>query len=160
MPPVTETDSCVQVPCHLHSKSPEGSNLRAQCESCEVSYVDYKWPSLALKKVFRRWWCCWWRCLDSLEGRKPVHFYFILFYFIFYLFMFVFWPHHTACRILVPWPGIKPMLPSPPPHWQLRVLTTGPPAKSSFCLFKYLSSLCPVSTVHIVRFQNHLLDLY
>ena len=26
---------------------------------------------------------------------------------------FIFWLHHTACRILVPWPGIKPV----PPVW-------------------------------------------
>ena len=25
----------------------------------------------------------------------------------FYLFIYLFWPHHSACGILVPWPGIK-----------------------------------------------------
>ena len=37
---------------------------------------------------------------------------------------FIFWPHHAACRILVPWPGIEPT-PSAvkvwsPNHWTSR----------------------------------------
>ena len=34
-------------------------------------------------------------------------------------------PHHVACGILVPWPGIECPL-----HWKHRLLTTGPPGKS------------------------------
>ena len=39
-----------------------------------------------------------------------------------------FWrgPCHTACEILVPWPGIKPMT----QHWKHGVLSTGPPEAS------------------------------
>ena len=47
-----------------------------------------------------------------------------IFIFIIYLSLFVYWPHLTACGILVPRPGIKPMPPA--------VLTTGPPGKSLF----------------------------
>ena len=39
---------------------------------------------------------------------------------------FKFWPHHTACGILVPWQGIRPA----PPAVRCRVLTTGRPVKS------------------------------
>ena len=46
---------------------------------------------------------------------------------------------YEACGILVPQPGIKPALPSPPPHPTLRledeVLTTGPPGRSQLQLF-------------------------
>ena len=43
------------------------------------------------------------------------------------LFMFLFfWPCHTACRILVPRPGIEPG----PRQLKHRVLSTGPPGKS------------------------------
>ena len=39
---------------------------------------------------------------------------------------FLFWPHCTACGILVPRPGIEPG----PQEWKHRVLTTGPPGNS------------------------------
>jgi len=39
---------------------------------------------------------------------------------------FIFWPGHTACGILVPRPGLKPM----PLPWKHRVLTTGSLGKS------------------------------
>ena len=39
--------------------------------------------------------------------------------------LFYFWLCCVACRILVPWPGIKPL----PLHWERRVLTTGLPGK-------------------------------
>ena len=39
---------------------------------------------------------------------------------------FFFSPRHTACRILVPYPGIEPV----PLQWRCGVLTTGPPGKS------------------------------
>ena len=32
--------------------------------------------------------------------------------FIYFLFFFIFWLYHTACGILVPWPGIEPWPPS------------------------------------------------
>ena len=38
---------------------------------------------------------------------------FFYFFFIFLLFTFFFLPHHTACRILVPWPGIKDQICAP-----------------------------------------------
>ena len=37
-----------------------------------------------------------------------------------------FWPHHTACRILVPWSGIEPG----PQQWKHWVPTSGPPGNS------------------------------
>ena len=45
-----------------------------------------------------------------------------------YLLFFLFFGHTATCRILVPWPGIKPM----PPADVLTsdVLTSGPPGKS------------------------------
>ena len=46
-----------------------------------------------------------------------------------YLFFF-FWPHHEACGILAPRPGIKPV----PLRWKLRVFTTGPSLKTIFKL--------------------------
>ena len=46
-------------------------------------------------------------------------------FFLDYIF-FKIWPHHWACAILDPQPGIIPM----PPHWKGGVLTTMPPGKS------------------------------
>ena len=40
-----------------------------------------------------------------------------------FIYIFHFWLHCAACRVLVPWPGIKPA----PLHWKLRALTTGVP---------------------------------
>ena len=45
---------------------------------------------------------------------------------VFLIFIYLFWPCSEACGILVPWPGIKPIL----LQWKQRVLTTGPPGKS------------------------------
>ena len=40
------------------------------------------------------------------------------------LFIIIFWPHHMACGILVPWPGIKPVPPAVEAqstnHWSTR----------------------------------------
>ena len=47
------------------------------------------------------------------------------------LLLFFFWPHHTACGILVPRPGIEPA----PPALEAWSLNTGPPGKS---LNKYI----------------------
>ena len=44
-----------------------------------------------------------------------------------------FWLYHTACRILVPWPGIKPM----PLQWKLGILTTEPSGKSPYYYYCY-----------------------
>ena len=42
----------------------------------------------------------------------------------FYLTIIIFWPCHVACRILAPWPRIKPMAPAveaeSPNHWPSR----------------------------------------
>ena len=38
-----------------------------------------------------------------------------------HLFFFFFWLYHTACGILVPWPGMEPM----PPYWEHRTLNPG-----------------------------------
>ena len=43
-----------------------------------------------------------------------------------------YFPHCTACVILVPQPGIKPTLPAPL-HWEGRVLTLEPQGKSQEC---------------------------
>ena len=48
-----------------------------------------------------------------------------------------FWPHHAACSILVPQPGIEPG----PQQWKRRVLTTGPPGNSRKCLYLWWPSL-------------------
>ena len=42
----------------------------------------------------------------------------------------VFWPCRVKRRILVPWPGIKLVLPA----WEHEVLTAGLPGKSTLCL--------------------------
>ena len=55
-----------------------------------------------------------------------------------YVLLLLFWPYHTACRIFVTWPGIKPMF----LQWKCRVLTTGPPRKSLFIMVS-LSVLFP-----------------
>ena len=43
-----------------------------------------------------------------------------------FVLLFAFWPCHSACRILFPWPGIKPR----PMALKMSVLTTGPPGES------------------------------
>ena len=50
-----------------------------------------------------------------------------------------FWPHPTACGILVP--QLRPL------HWKPGVLTTGPPGKSLPCVFKSLILIEVVNTV-------------
>ena len=52
------------------------------------------------------------------------------------LLFFIFWPCHTACEILVLRPGIKPA----PSSVKCRVLTTGPPGKSSVSRCFFISS--------------------
>ena len=47
-------------------------------------------------------------------------------FFSFSFFFFFFLPHHTAHRVLVPWPGINPH----PLEWKQGVLTTGLSGKS------------------------------
>ena len=54
--------------------------------------------------------------------KTSFHFY----YYYYYL------PHHAACRILVPWPGIEPT----PLEEEVRVLTMGLPGKSRNLHFK------------------------
>ena len=50
---------------------------------------------------------------------------------IYSLFLFIYWPHRTACRILVPWPGIEPV----PLHCKYGVLTTALSGNSLYSLF-------------------------
>ena len=45
---------------------------------------------------------------------------------MFIVFIIIIWPHHLACAILIPQPGIK----SVPPAVEGQVLTAGPPGKS------------------------------
>ena len=53
--------------------------------------------------------------------------------FVFYLFI-LFWPCHTACGILVPQPGIKPMPPAVE-AWSRNHWTTGEVPNAIICLF-------------------------
>ena len=46
---------------------------------------------------------------------------------------FMFWPHHEACRILVPRPRIKPM----PPTMEVRSLNNWTTRKGLFLNFNY-----------------------
>ena len=39
---------------------------------------------------------------------------------IFFKVLFIFWPYRVACKILIPWPGIKPMPPDVKPPWTTR----------------------------------------
>ena len=55
--------------------------------------------------------------------KAEVHFFFFLNCCFDLLF---FWSNHTACRILVPWPGIKPVSPAV----DEQIPNTGPPGKS------------------------------
>ena len=45
---------------------------------------------------------------------------------ILFTYLKFFWPHHTACGIIVPRPGLEPI----PLVVECGVLTTGPPRKS------------------------------
>ena len=51
-----------------------------------------------------------------------------IFLFFIYFILFIFLPHHAACRILVPQPGIEPMPPAvevgSPSHWTAREFPT------------------------------------
>ena len=89
----------------------------------------------------------------------------ILFYIVSSLFKvyFIFWPHHTACGILVPQTGIEPR----PWQWKQKALTMGPPGNSlKFILYLYIyiyiciicnfqcSFLCVQSLFHLVLFSS------
>ena len=52
-------------------------------------------------------------------------------YYYYYYYYYYYWPRSTACRILVPWPGMEPM----PPAVETGSLTTGPRGKSLFFFF-------------------------
>ena len=56
-----------------------------------------------------------------------------------FFFFFLFWPHHEAYGILVPWPGIVPG----PWQWKLWVLTTGLSRNSLASLFKKMPNCFP-----------------
>lgn len=59
---------------------------------------------------------------------------------ILYFLSSFFWPHHMACAILVPWPGIDPVCPA----LQGRFLTVGPRGQS-------LDSTSNLSTQHCLK---------
>lgn len=61
--------------------------------------------------------------MGKTEGTKSRGSFFFFFSIVVPLF---FWPHHTACRILVPWPGIKPLSPA----LDEQIPNIGPPGKS------------------------------
>ena len=65
-----------------------------------------------------------------------VDFFFVFKRCVFYLFIY-FWPHCTACRSSVPWPGIKPG----PWQWKPRILTTWPPGNSLLVDFLMMAIL-------------------
>ena len=66
-----------------------------------------------------------------------------------------FWLHPTACRILVPPPGIKPT----PLHWKCRALITGPPGKLPFeCLTTHSCRARPCE--HLNLKLNSILHTY
>ena len=111
---------CCRDPMSTYFMGPGGGHLkgthrnlcllswkRVPTMGTEESYPTYKCPQIS--KVISTGLCPIWAA--------------------FYLFLiFSFWPGLSACRILVPQPGIKPR----PQQWKLRlgVLTTGPPGKS------------------------------
>ena len=57
------------------------------------------------------------------------------FNFIYLFIIFFFWPCHTVCWILVPWPGIEPE----PQQWKHRILTTGLPVNSQSVILRIRS---------------------
>ena len=65
----------------------------------------------------------------------------------FLLYFIIFWPCHTACGILVPWPGVEPLPPAveawSPNHW-----TTREAPRTSLLLLPDLLFICPSSTYH------------
>lgn len=72
-------------------------------------------------------------------------------------FSFFFWPRCTACRVLVPGPGANPSH----VHWQLGVLTSGPPAKALQLHFRdedieawTVSSLPRSHSSYVVRWDS------
>ena len=73
----------------------------------------------------------------------------------FFFFFFRFWPYMRACRILIPWPGLKPT----PLQWKSRVLTTGLPGKSQE--FFFLNNCLDITNLngHSLLFQSPLLWL-
>ena len=64
--------------------------------------------------------------------------------------------YSSACRILVPQTGIKPMFPA----LQGRFLTTGPPGKFRYCNFyKFTAATVHQASLSEPFFQHHLLTL-
>ena len=63
-------------------------------------------------------------CIPYSVWLSWLHFWHLLCLFIFII--LIFWPWHTACGILFPWPGIE----STPSAWKHSVLTNGLPGKS------------------------------
>ena len=65
--------------------------------------------NIFIYSVKHTWYCllksCGWSLYSSIMERA--------FFLQKYLFIYLFWPHHTACGILVPWPGSAN-------HWTIR----------------------------------------
>ena len=63
----------------------------------------------------------WWG-ENSSDHNRPIGLFFLKLFI--YLFVIIFWPHRTACEILVPPPGIEPMSPAVEAqslnHWTAR----------------------------------------
>ena len=67
--------------------------------------------------------------LNFLSRRASTQLFFPLLFVTFVYLSFLLC-HHTACRILVPWPGMEPQS----MEWKGWVLTTGPPGNFPFCI--------------------------
>ena len=82
-----------------------------------VRWTLYQWATREALKFFKIYFLLW--CILSL-------------------FLFIYWPHHVACGILVPQPGIEPVsaaVEPASPVLESRFLTTGPRGKSSHHVF-------------------------
>ena len=63
------------------------------------------------------------------------------------LVVFFFWPHHTACRVLVPWSGIEPV----PPAVRVRSLNHWTAGKSFLYFFWSYFLLSNTMVLELVR---------
>ena len=75
---------------------------------------------------------------NSIQGRK--------WFTLCYLFIDIFWPHHTACGILVHWPGIEPV-PPVEEAWRLNHWTT-----RKFSVYHFFLKLNPLFEIALFCF--------
>ena len=94
-------------------------------QTLHISGRCYHWCLLFLLSSLYKWWLF----LDGPDLSKPRGL---------FLFCFVFMCQ-VACRILAPWPGIKPRS----QQWKHWVLTTGPPGNSRWTQFRTTDSELP-----------------